>query len=208
MNNLENDIRKREDEIVELEDSLNRKNENIEENEARMALRSTQNEKLLTKVSVLEKKIATLEKDEHHCDRCSKSFKNNEETESHIPAHHAQQPLSKKSIKCIFNDRGFCRYGRHCRFQHGDQACELGQSCLIQQCQNRHPQPCKFGMECIFGPRCDFLHRKHDFKSKFEEEITVWDEKTEEETYEEGIEPDTDEDTDGSDDENSSMMQD
>ena len=60
--------------------------------------------------------------------------------------------------KCLYNDRGHCKFGRECVFQHFSEICLLRQQCPHQGCQKRHPLQCLFGLQCQFGPNCSFYH--------------------------------------------------
>jgi len=66
--------------------------------------------------------------------------------------------LDKKRKGCIFNDRGHCRFGRSCFFQHFSEVCQFRQDCPYRSCEKRHPLPCRYGDLCQFGPNCSFFH--------------------------------------------------
>ena len=60
--------------------------------------------------------------------------------------------------RCVYIDRGHCKYGRACLFQHVSEVCRLRQECPHQHCQKRHPFRCRYGESCQFGPSCSFYH--------------------------------------------------
>ena len=64
-----------------------------------------------------------------------------------------------KPVKCKFFDRGYCKHGEDCLKTHPDKVCE-DTNCLNQNCDNRHPNPCKFGNMCLFRRKnmCLFSH--------------------------------------------------
>ena len=66
--------------------------------------------------------------------------------------------VQKIARRCFYNDKGHCRFGRACLFQHASEVCLLGQECPCQTCPKRHPLPCRYGVNCQFGPTCSFHH--------------------------------------------------
>ena len=65
---------------------------------------------------------------------------------------------SSKLTKCLFNDRGYCKYREQCRKQHHKSICPI-KNC-DKKCNARHPKPCKFKSECRFNAKniCAFKH--------------------------------------------------
>ena len=63
-----------------------------------------------------------------------------------------------KITKCLFHNRGYCKYGESCRKQHFKQVCE--QKSCNKDCKKRHPKPCKWGIKCKFQKNniCAFSH--------------------------------------------------
>ena len=73
--------------------------------------------------------------------------------------------MTEKSIsfrnnisKCLFHDRGYCKFRSHCRKQHLQGVCRQKQ--CHRKCQKRHPKPCKFLDDCKFLKKniCAFAH--------------------------------------------------
>ena len=52
------------------------------------------------------------------------------------------QPFQKMMKRCLYNDRGHCKFGRECLFNHFSKVCPLRQECPYQGCQMRHPLWC------------------------------------------------------------------
>ena len=65
----------------------------------------------------------------------------------------------KKSEKCPFYNRGYCRNEENCAQDHPDKVCQSS-DCFDDKCQFRHPNPCKFGFRCKFNVKklCLFSH--------------------------------------------------
>ena len=72
----------------------------------------------------------------------------------------ADQNLSFRNniSKCLFHDRGYCKFRSHCRKQHFQGVCQQNQ--CDRKCQNRHPKPCKFLDQCKFLRKniCAYAH--------------------------------------------------
>ena len=64
-----------------------------------------------------------------------------------------------KSRKCLYFDRGYCKYGDSCQNQHPDKDCSVP-ICFDENCAMRHPNPCKFGLRCKFKQKnvCLYSH--------------------------------------------------
>ena len=64
------------------------------------------------------------------------------------------------TVKCFFNDCGFCKFGDKCRFKHSEQVCRK-RTCQNNSCPRRHPKRCRnFFLKkyCKFGRQCKFDH--------------------------------------------------
>ena len=84
--------------------------------------------------------------------------------EKHTTNNHQERRI------CTFSEKGYCRFGRHCRFQHFNQICANNGKCQTLNCGKRHPLPCKFGLECVFGKRCAFAHEVVEYSIDDENE--------------------------------------
>ena len=64
-----------------------------------------------------------------------------------------------KNIKCPYYDRGFCKFGDTCYNKHPDKVCN-DNNCSGENCEKRHPNPCKFGMRCNYNNKnaCFYSH--------------------------------------------------
>ena len=64
-----------------------------------------------------------------------------------------------KSIKCPYYDRGYCKHGDECFNRHPAKVCE-DEDCFGENCEKRHPNPCKFGIRCAYNRKnvCSYLH--------------------------------------------------
>ena len=69
-----------------------------------------------------------------------------------------------KLIRCKFFNRGYCKRGRSCLYEHGKEICqeyiETGQCLNYRSCIYRHPRSCRYWKEkkCFRGDDCLFLH--------------------------------------------------
>ena len=74
---------------------------------------------------------------------------------------------NKNSKKCRYDNKGFCKFQKKCKFFHSGKICEkyiqegkcdLGQSCLC-----RHPKECKYWLRdskgCTRAECCKYLHK-------------------------------------------------
>ena len=96
---------------------------------------------------------------------------------------HAERNYSSEvdnEKRCIFNDRGHCRYGNHCYYKHVVEICELSEDCAETSCPKRHPQHCKFQSICSFGPNCSYRHVSEEVNidRKKAEEKNIQEEET------------------------------
>jgi hypothetical protein len=70
----------------------------------------------------------------------------------------------ENEIRCKFFNKGFCKRGKTCDFQHPEQNCKKnceGKECdKGSLCKSRHPLRCKFWQdgECFRGKNCLYLH--------------------------------------------------
>lgn len=64
------------------------------------------------------------------------------------------------ATKCHFQDSGFCKYDRKCRFKHSEEVCRKP-TCRNTSCPKRHPRPCRnffLQKQCRFGQDCQYDH--------------------------------------------------
>ena len=69
-------------------------------------------------------------------------------------------PQDMLVTKCKFHDKGYCKFGEKCRFQHYSVICDK-LKCPNKHCEKRHPRTCRFFFEenyCKFGSYCFFRH--------------------------------------------------
>ena len=68
------------------------------------------------------------------------------------------------NMVCLHNKFGFCKFGHMCHKRHIDDICQ--ENCFLQDCQKRHPRPCKYFVHfnrCKFGENCKYKHEKENF---------------------------------------------
>lgn len=173
---FEDDIRNRDEEIHRLEEFIHVKAKKIKEAEDAKNVCLEQETKLRKRIEDLEHEVVELQRNEKSsCTNCNDASANGNEEMVHTTQ-------EEKRTRCIFNDKGHCKYGRGCLFQHCIEVCQFSQTCSTQSCKKRHPLPCKFDSNCRFGPICSFYHNvehPEDTKEDSEEKKT--------ENYEEGI---------------------
>ena len=70
-----------------------------------------------------------------------------------------QTSKTKSSEKCNFNNRGYCKQKDECENKHFDLVCD-NFDCDENECEKRHPNPCRFGPRCQFNRKneCLYLH--------------------------------------------------
>lgn len=74
-------------------------------------------------------------------------------------------------VKCNFYNRGFCKAGQACAYDHPDEDCEthmVGNICKDKKCKKRHRTTCKYSeskIGCKRGSECMYLHK--DPKEQF-----------------------------------------
>ena len=70
----------------------------------------------------------------------------------------------KVGIRCNFYNRGFCRQGSSCEFEHPTKLCEQylnDGECSRRDCNGRHTYRCRYFQSqqgCYRGISCEFLH--------------------------------------------------
>ena len=80
--------------------------------------------------------------------------------------------MAEKSEICVHNQKGYCKFGDQCRYQHIMDICQKFQ--CDKSCTMRHPAVCKFFLTsgiCKFGDKCAYLHTKCDALIEIETEI-------------------------------------
>lgn len=74
----------------------------------------------------------------------------------------------KKSMKCKYFNRGYCKEGSSCDFVHPQSICkefvDVGTCESGQRCHRRHPRKCRYWREgnCWRGSSCAFQHQEKD----------------------------------------------
>lgn len=69
-----------------------------------------------------------------------------------------------KKVRCNFYNRGYCKAGPECVFDHPKEDCEnhrVGNFCRNRECTKRHRVICKYegsNFGCVRGSECMFLH--------------------------------------------------
>ena len=69
---------------------------------------------------------------------------------------------------CKYNQKGFCKFGDHCRNRHINEICG-SVVCAVEDCGLRHPLACRFHILnglCKFGNSCAYLHKDSEEKLK------------------------------------------
>ena len=164
---MEEDIKARDNEIARLIRTVRKRDEVSIEFEETALSKVNENVKLLETIVDLKQRVADKVNHEKHkshesilkCKDCDKSSQMSPPDENHIDnSHVTQRKIMPFRIRCLLNDKGHCRYGRFCTFEHVTKICENKLNCKIQMCLNRHPKPCKFDQQCRFGPNCSFDH--------------------------------------------------
>ena len=67
------------------------------------------------------------------------------------------------NFQCQHNNKGYCKFGIQCRYQHYSKICEK-KFCKTKECPSRHPKPCKNGEKCKFHKNdcCAYQHKDND----------------------------------------------
>ena len=53
----------------------------------------------------------------------------------------------RKTKRCRYFKRGYCKYNSKCRFVHPEGSCDdylLNEKCEIRECNQQHPKQCKW----------------------------------------------------------------
>ena len=74
--------------------------------------------------------------------------------------------LTKNTFQCHHNNKGFCKFGVECHFQHYHEICSK-KVCREKECKARHPKCCKNGDACKFYKKkvCAYRHDIDDLKA-------------------------------------------
>ena len=77
----------------------------------------------------------------------------------------SKESFRNKNGKCVYYNRGYCKHGTSCRDIHPDKVCQ-DPNCFEQDCQLRHPNPCRFGPRCYFNRKniCVYAHNDNSEK--------------------------------------------
>ena len=80
-------------------------------------------------------------------------------------------------FQCQHNNKGYCKFGLQCRYQHYNKICEK-KICKLKECQARHPKACKNAQNCKFlnNNCCAYRHddvdkEKEKLNNKFKESL-------------------------------------
>ena len=73
----------------------------------------------------------------------------------------------KNMFQCQHNNRGYCRYGERCHYQHYTEECQ-NRFCRTKECPFRHPKICKNQQNCKFYKLHCCAYR-HDEENKSEQ---------------------------------------
>ena len=65
-------------------------------------------------------------------------------------------------LQCQHNNKGYCKFGLQCRYQHYNEICEK-KICRTKECPARHPKACKNAQNCKFRENncCAYRHDDH-----------------------------------------------
>ena len=66
-------------------------------------------------------------------------------------------------FQCQHNNKGYCKFGLPCHYQHYTIICEK-KICRLKECQARHPKACKNVQNCKFHKNncCAYRHDDDD----------------------------------------------
>ena len=175
---MDDDIRRKNNVIDDLEEVLKKKNKVIEES---MSLKLKENIRLVERIAHLENNAVEEQASSIvECNECRYESRSSKILDEHMKRAHENPDLKR----CIFNNRGHCRYGTLCNFRHYSQVCPENQDCKKEVCEKRHPVKCRYGQSCPFGHNCSYHHiieglvededlgeeRKHRRKKNLEED--------------------------------------
>ena len=75
--------------------------------------------------------------------------------------------------KCVYHDRGYCKFGDKCHNQHPDKVCS--KNCFNEDCEFRHPNPCKYGQRCLFNKKniCVYSHETFPCNANSENDLEL-----------------------------------
>ena len=82
--------------------------------------------------------------------------------------------------RCNFHNRGFCKKGNKCNFEHPEENCDFLEDgdgdvkCKNKECKKRHPYKCKWNQSpggCRRGVSCAFKHQKEGLAAKSAKEV-------------------------------------
>ena len=81
-------------------------------------------------------------------------------------------------LQCQHNNKGYCKFGLQCRYQHYNEICEK-KICRTKECPARHPKACKNAQNCKFHKNncCAYRHdevekeEKEKLSDKFKESL-------------------------------------
>ena len=96
--------------------------------------------------------------------------KYNEKYNTHVE--NISSSYKEKQIKCKYNNRGYCRKRKQCKYIHSNIICEEhtnGEVCGNKYCEFRHPKKCLyFRMKsgCRFGVLCQYVHEEKEQKDE------------------------------------------
>ena len=66
----------------------------------------------------------------------------------------------KDQLQCYYHNRGYCKFGAECHYQHYSESCPKT-LCMDKQCCFRHPKMCRNSITCKFFKRqiCMYRHQ-------------------------------------------------
>ena len=83
---------------------------------------------------------------------------------------HTKEVLENKNyFQCYFNNVGFCKYRKHCKYQHFTEICQKP-FCRDKKCKFRHSKTCKYGEKCGFFQKKRCVYNHYVARSKNDEE--------------------------------------
>ena len=110
--------------IINLKEGIPRRNKQIEDLEKRLEINDQKNKE--TEANSEEMKSLREESFQNHdlktCEKCESSSRAKSAMQEHAERNHSSEVDNEK--RCIFNDRGHCRYGNHCYYKHVVEICE------------------------------------------------------------------------------------
>ena len=70
---------------------------------------------------------------------------------------------------CKYNNTGYCKFGKECKFLHPTEVCEGG--CETKKCKKRHPKMCRYQNYCKRKATCAYKHTTNSKEVLFKDEI-------------------------------------